>query len=98
MKPDELRRTPRAEMPTEPAPVDSIPAVPAAGAVAPVVTVDYFGGTNWVVCDPDLAHAELLDGRLSKEAGYACLFERGGLEHRGSTATESLHLFEAVAR
>jgi cytochrome P450 len=71
VKPDELLRAPRAEMPTEPAPVDSIPAVLAAGAVAPVVTVDYFGGTNWVVCDPDLARAALLDGRLSKDMALA---------------------------
>ncbi|MDX8054396.1 cytochrome P450 [Lentzea sp. BCCO 10_0798] len=71
MKPDELLRAPRAEMPTEPAPVDSIPAVLAAGAVAPVVTVDYFGGTNWVVCDPDLARAALLDARLSKDMALA---------------------------
>ncbi|MET9232614.1 cytochrome P450 [Lentzea sp. NPDC003310] len=71
MTPDELLEAPRAEMPTEPAPVDSIPAVLAAGQVAPVVTVDYFGGVNWVVCDPDLARAALLDDRLSKDMALA---------------------------
>ncbi|MGW6445905.1 cytochrome P450 [Lentzea sp. NPDC055074] len=65
------RQAPRAEMPTTPASVDSLPAVLAAGQVAPVVTVDYFGGTNWVVCDPDLARAALLDGRLSKDMALA---------------------------
>ncbi|MDX3660822.1 cytochrome P450 [Streptomyces sp. ID05-26A] len=65
------RQAPRAEMPTTPASVDSLPAVLAAGRVAPIVTVDYFGGTNWVVCDPALARAALLDSRLSKDMALA---------------------------
>ncbi|SDK10471.1 Cytochrome P450 [Lentzea albidocapillata subsp. violacea] len=64
-------QAPRAEMPTTPASVDSLPAVLAAGQVAPIVTVDYFGGTNWVVCDPDLARTALLDSRLSKDMALA---------------------------
>ncbi|MFD4637158.1 methyltransferase [Lentzea sp. NPDC058436] len=36
--------------------------------------------------------------RARTEAEYAGLFERAGLEYRASTATDSLYLFEAVAR
>ncbi|MFI6094214.1 cytochrome P450 [Lentzea sp. NPDC051213] len=71
MKQDEYLEAPQAEMPTEPTPVDTMPAVLAAGAVAPIVKVDYYGGANWVVCDPALARAALLDGRLSKDMALA---------------------------
>ncbi|MDX8054395.1 methyltransferase [Lentzea sp. BCCO 10_0798] len=46
----------------------------------------------------DMGMFVLFGSQERTEAEYAGLFERAGLEYRGSTATESLHLFEAVAR
>lgn len=80
-------------MPTVPA---SMTAVLAAGQVAPVVTVDYFGGTKLGGVRPGPLFV-LFGSQERTEAEYARLFERAGLEYRGSTATESLHLFEALA-
>ncbi|WP_205315284.1 cytochrome P450 [Nonomuraea lactucae] len=68
---DELREAPHVDMPTVPAPVDCMPMVLAAGRVAPIVKVDYYGGTNWVVCDTELARAALTDRRLSKDMALA---------------------------
>ncbi|WP_322769340.1 cytochrome P450 [Frankia sp. Cr1] len=67
MKSDELLDAPHVDIPTIPAPVDCMPSLVAAGRVAPVVTVDYYGGTAWAVCDMDLARAALTDRRLSKD-------------------------------
>ncbi|HKS46596.1 MAG TPA: cytochrome P450 [Amycolatopsis sp.] len=58
-------------MPTVPGPVDCMPSVLAAGRVAPVVKIDYYGGTAWVLCDMGLARAALTDRRLSKDIELA---------------------------
>nr|AHE14854.1 StaN-like cytochrome P450 [uncultured bacterium] len=58
---------PHVDVPTIPAPSDCMPALVAAGRAAPVVRVDYYGGTAWVVCDMDLVRAALTDRRLSKD-------------------------------
>ncbi|MCH0566877.1 cytochrome P450 [Streptomyces sp. MUM 136J] len=54
-------------MPTVPVSVDCMPSLAAAGRAAPIVKVDYYGGTAWSVCDIDLARAALTDRRLSKD-------------------------------
>jgi cytochrome P450 StaN len=64
---EESLDAPRVDMPITPAPVDCIPEVLAAGRVAPVVKVDYYGGTVWDICDMDLARVALAEGRLSKD-------------------------------
>lgn len=46
----------------------------------------------------DMGMFVLFGSQERTEAEYAGLFERAGLEYRGSTATDSLHLFDAVAR
>jgi cytochrome P450 len=58
---------PRVDIPTVPGPTDCIPSLIAAGRTAPVVTVDYYGGTAWSVCDMELARQALTDRRLSKD-------------------------------
>ncbi|WP_434442841.1 methyltransferase [Lentzea sp. E54] len=46
----------------------------------------------------DMGMFVLFGSQERTEDEYTGLFGRAGLEYRGSTATESLHLFEAVAR
>ncbi|WP_322778105.1 cytochrome P450 [Frankia sp. Cas4] len=58
---------PQVDMPITPVPVDCMPSVLAAGRVAPVVTINYHGGTAWDVCDINLARTALTDPRLSKD-------------------------------
>lgn len=58
---------PHVDVPTIPAPVDCMPSLVAAGRTAPVVKVDYYGGTAWAVCDMNLVREALVDRRLSKE-------------------------------
>ncbi|HKS46595.1 MAG TPA: cytochrome P450 [Amycolatopsis sp.] len=67
MNVDDLLDAPRVDMPVVPGPVDCMPRVLAAGRVAPVVKVGYYGGTVWDVCDMELARAALADRRLSKD-------------------------------
>ncbi|MFD9698068.1 cytochrome P450 [Lentzea sp. NPDC059081] len=67
MTPETLSTPPHVDVPTVPAPVDCMPSLVAAGQVAPVVTVDYYGGTAWVVTDMDLVRQALTDRRLSKD-------------------------------
>ncbi|WP_250280280.1 cytochrome P450, partial [Frankia sp. Cppng1_Ct_nod] len=67
MKSEELLEAPHVDVPTIPAPVDCMSRLVAAGRVAPVVKVDYYGGTAWAVCDMDLVRAALTDRRLSKD-------------------------------
>jgi cytochrome P450 len=64
---EELLDAPHVDVPTIPAPVDCMPSLLAAGRVAPVVKVDYYGGTVWAVCDMALARMALTDQRLSKD-------------------------------
>ncbi|HKT01918.1 MAG TPA: cytochrome P450 [Rugosimonospora sp.] len=64
---DDLLDAPLVDMPIVPAPVDCMPSVLAAGRAAPVVKIDYYGGTAWVVCDMDLARTALADPRLHKD-------------------------------
>ncbi|HKS46597.1 MAG TPA: cytochrome P450 [Amycolatopsis sp.] len=68
---DDLLDASRVDMPIVPAPVDCMPSVLAAGRVAPVVKVDYYGGTVWDVCDTELARMALADRRLSKDIELA---------------------------
>jgi cytochrome P450 StaN len=67
VKADELLDAPHVDVPTVPAPVDCMSSLVAAGGVAPVVKVTYYGGTAWAVCDMTLARAALTDRRLSKD-------------------------------
>lgn len=67
MKPDQLMDAPHVDVPTVPAPTDCMPHLVAAGEAAPVVKVDYYGGTAWAVCDADLVRTALTDRRLSKD-------------------------------
>ncbi|WP_162795176.1 methyltransferase [Nonomuraea lactucae] len=46
----------------------------------------------------DMGMFVLFGSRERTEAEYARLFERAGLTYTGTTATKSLHLFEAVSR
>ena len=55
----DLLDAPQVDMPTVPGPVDCMPGVLAAGRVAPVVKVDYYGGTVWVLCEMGMARAAL---------------------------------------
>lgn len=71
MRNDQLLDAPHVDMPTVPAPVDCMPAVLAAARTAPIVKVDYYGGTTWAVCASDLARAALTDRRLSKDIALA---------------------------
>ncbi|GAA0938505.1 cytochrome P450 [Nonomuraea longicatena] len=67
MRSEELLDAPHVDVPTIPAPVDVLPSLVAAGRVAPVVKVDYYGGTAWAVTDMELARAAFTDRRLSKD-------------------------------
>ncbi|HKS46598.1 MAG TPA: cytochrome P450 [Amycolatopsis sp.] len=67
MNVDDLLDAPHVDVPTVPAPVDCMPSLLAVGQVAPVVKVDYYGGTAWDVCDMGLARMALADRRLSKD-------------------------------
>ncbi len=67
MNTENLLDAPRVDMPINPVPVDCMPSVLAAGRVAPVVKVDYYGGTAWDICDINLARTALTDPRLSKD-------------------------------
>ncbi|HYQ68138.1 cytochrome P450 [Actinophytocola sp.] len=67
MRAEELLDAPHVDVPTVPAPVDCMPSLVAAGRTAPVVKVDYYGGTAWAVCDMDLVRTALTDRRLSKD-------------------------------
>jgi cytochrome P450 StaN len=71
MNADESLDAPWVDVPITPAPVDCLPEVLAAGRVAPVVKVDYYGGTVWDVCDVDLARVALAERRLSKDIELA---------------------------
>ena len=71
MSVEDVLDAPLVDMPTVPAPVDCMPAVLAAGRVAPVVKIDYFGGAVWVICDMELARTALTDRRLSKDIALA---------------------------
>ncbi len=67
MNVDDSLDAPQVDMPITPVPVDCMPSVLAAGRVAPVVKVNYYGGTVWDVCDINLARTVLTDPRLSKD-------------------------------
>jgi cytochrome P450 StaN len=71
MNVDDLLDAPLVDMPTVPGPVDCMPGVLAAGRVAPVVKIDYYDGTVWVLCDMGLARAALTDRKLSKDIELA---------------------------
>jgi cytochrome P450 StaN len=64
---EDLSDAPHADVPFIPAPVDCMPNLLAAGRTAPVIKVDYYGGTVWDVCDMDLVRTALTEGRLSKD-------------------------------
>ncbi len=67
MNVDDLLDAPQVDMPINPAAGDCMPSVLAAGRVAPVVKVNYYGGTVWDICDINLARTALTDPRLSKD-------------------------------
>ncbi|MGH3925205.1 MAG: hypothetical protein ACRDTT_20485, partial [Pseudonocardiaceae bacterium] len=51
--------------------IDRLPEILALADISPVVRVAFPGGHVWVVCDPDLVRAVLLDPRFSKQPDHA---------------------------
>jgi cytochrome P450 len=51
--------------------IDSLPDILGLADISPVVRVALAGGQVWIVCDPDLVRAVLLDTRFSKQIEYA---------------------------
>ncbi|MET9232615.1 methyltransferase [Lentzea sp. NPDC003310] len=71
---------------------------PGARIVVVEVLLEKSGPPDAYTAMADMGMFVLFGSQERTEAEYASLFSRAGLEYRGMTPAESLHLFEAVAR